>query len=314
MWLPGLLVRLGVKGPSAALCANFLYILLSLFFVHKLAGFWGNTSAGGGAVYGVALTPIFFQYLIRANQEHPLNLAVLAGLYGLSRSHESRRYQCLFAAALIFAVLIKGANAVMLSLLAVLFWLMVRRTAKTLRLIVLAHLLAFGIIVLFEVWYRAVTQETFWLHYFSIQGARSLGFSFRPLDTLYNFCWYVARVLWFSTPWVLFLFYGLSKSKKREISFFQDRFLRFVVVGSLAILFLFSLSGRKADRYIFPAYMLLAVAGILVFLKANPKALDFLERHERRLPLALCVLLVVSSFLRILFHAHFYRFIRFWPQ
>jgi len=314
LWLPALLVRLGIKPSVAALCANFLYLLLSLYFIFKLASLWGNTALGWGAVFGLILTPIFLQYLIRANQEHPLNLAVLAGIYGLVRSQESRRGRWLFVAALVLGLLVKGVSVLLLSMLAFLFWLIVARNRKTFVLIAAGHLIVLGVAVLFELWYRGIAHQSFWQSYFAIQGARSIGGVFHPLRKVYNLLWYAARVLWFSAPWLLFLLYELAASKKKKLRLAQDRFVRFLLAGSLGIMVFFSLSDRKADRYIFPAYILLSLAGVMAFLKVRPKIVDFLRRWERRLPVYLSLMLVVLAFLRIFFHSHLYRFIRFWPQ
>ena len=313
-WLPALLARLGIKPNAAALCANFLYLLLSLYFIFKLAGRWGNSALGWGAVFGLVLTPVFLQYLVRANQEHPLNLAVLAGVYGLARFQESRRGGWLFVAALVLAVLVKGVSVLLLSMLACLFWLIVARNKKTFVLVVIGHLIILGVVVLFEIWYRGITHQSFWQSYYSIQSVRSLGGGFNPLHKAYNVAWYAGRVLVFAAPWIFFLLYELIVSKKKKLGFFRDPFIRFLLIGSLAVMVFFSLSDRKADRYIFPAYILLALAGVLVFLKVRPRVVDLLRRQERRLPAYLSLILVVLTFLRIFFHSHLYRFIRFWPQ
>jgi 4-amino-4-deoxy-L-arabinose transferase-like glycosyltransferase len=151
-WLPAVLVRVGIKDSRAALCANFIYILLCLYFLFKLAEVFGDAALGWAAVFGFVLTPIFLQYLIRANHEPPLNLAVVAGLYGLSRSRQSFRYKVLFIAALVFAVFIKGFSAVILSILAFLFWLIISRNRKTISLIIIAHHSMLGVVVHFEWW------------------------------------------------------------------------------------------------------------------------------------------------------------------
>jgi 4-amino-4-deoxy-L-arabinose transferase-like glycosyltransferase len=314
LWLPALLIRLGVKAWVAALCANFIYILLSLAFIFLLARRWGNSLWGWGAVFGIVLTPIFLQYLIRANQEHPLNLAVLAGIYGLDRSRESKRGGWLFIGALLLAVFIKGVSVALLSLLAVLYWLVVSRNRKTFYWIVVGHLAALGAAGLFEVWYQAVAGQPFWSNYFSIQGARSLAGGFDLLQKAYNVLWYAARILWFAAPWTFFFLAEGVFSKKRRPEFWRDRFLRFFLFGSAGILLAFALSDRKADRYIFPAYILIALAGLVVFLKNRPNILEFLRKQEQRLPWILSLTLVVITLLRIFFHSRIYRFIRFWPQ
>jgi 4-amino-4-deoxy-L-arabinose transferase-like glycosyltransferase len=314
LWLPAILVRLGIKGSVAALCANFFYILLSLYFVFKLAKFWGNATFGWGAVFGFVLTPIFLQYLIRANQEHPLNLAIVAGIYGLARSRESLGHKVLFVAALVFAVFIKGMSALILSMLAAIYWLIVLRDRRTFSLIFFAHLIAFGAIFLFELWYKGITHTSFLQAYLAFQGGRSIGAVFHPGRRIYSLLWYSARALWFSSPWVLFLFYGIWRSKKEKPGLFKDPFLCFLLISALGIVLFFSLSDRKADRYIFPAYLLLVLAGIRVLLRMKPKVADFLARQKKHLPVYLSLALVIFAFLRIFFHSRLYRFIRFWPD
>lgn len=314
LWLPAILVRLGIKGSVAALCANFFYILLSLYFVFKLAKFWGEAAFGWGAVFGFVLTPIFLQYLIRANQEHPLDLAIVAGIYGLARSRESLGYKVLFIVALVFAVFIKGMSALILSMLAVIYWLVVSRNRKTFSLIVFAHLIAFGAIFLFELWYKGITHTSFLQAYLAFQGGRSIGAVFHPGRRIYSLLWYSARALWFSSPWVLFLFYGIWRSKKEKPGLFKDPFLCFLLISALGIVLFFSLSDRKADRYIFPAYLLLVLAGVRVLLRMKPKVADFLARQKKHLPVYLSLALVVFAFLRIFFHSRLCRFIRFWPD
>jgi hypothetical protein len=199
-------------------------------------------------------------------------------------------------------------------MLACLFWLIVARNKKTFVLIMIGHLVVLGVVVLFELWYRGIAHQSFWQSYFSIQGARSLGGGFNPLRKAYNVAWYMARVLVFAAPWIYFLLYEWIMSKKKKLGLFREPFMRFLLLGSLAVIVFFSLSDRKADRYIFPAYILLALAGLMVFLKARPKIVEFLRRRERRLPVLLSVMLVVLTLIRIFFHSHLYTFIRFWPQ
>ena len=315
LWLSAVLVRLGIKKTVAALCANFIYSLLSLFFIFRLARFWGGRIYGWGAVFGFVLTPIFAQYLIRANQEPALNLAVVAGIYGLARSRESTRHKALFVAALVFAVFIKGLSALILSILALLYWLIVSRSKKTLILVILAHGIALGAVLLFELWYRGITQTGFWTAYLSFQGGRTIGAVLHPWPRIYGFFWYAARCLWFAFPWVFFIFFSwapaIRKSKRNPAG---DPFFRFLLIGALAVLLFFSLSDRKADRYIFPAYTLLALAGVRALLAIQPKLGDFLARHERRLPVWLAAGLVGFVFFGVAFHSLLNHFIRLWPQ
>ncbi len=283
----------------AALWANFVYLLSSLFFDFQAGGETGDSLLGWGAVWGVILTPAFLQYLIRANQEPPLALAVLAGIYGLVRLRDSRWGGWLFAAALVSAVMIKGVSAVWLSLPAGLFWLLAARNRKTFSWIAAGHLIALAAAALFEVWFRETTQLGFWSSYFAVQGGRSLGGAFRPLHAAYNFAWYAARILWFAAPWTFLLIYDGAASLRKKRPFPRDGFARFLLLSVLIAAVLFSLSDRKADRYIFPAYPLTALAGLLVFFRRPAEGRGLFG--ERRTVVSGCFFpaLVVLTFLRI---------------
>ncbi len=314
-WLPAALVRLGVPGRSAPLCANFLYLLLLLYVLHGLFTRFGGPEVGWAAAWAFLLTPIFLQYLMRANQELPLALAVVAAVYGLSRAEDSWRFKALYALALLLAVFIKGISALLLSMCSLAFWLFVSRKRQTLFLILAAHLLALAAVAGFEAWYRAVTGgQGFWREYWRFQAGKAVEAGFRPLAKAYNFVWYSARVLWFAAPWVFLLIYGLVRSLKDRSSLVRERFLQFLLAASILIVLFFSLFDRKADRYIFPAYIFLAAAGAWSLVRRKPSLRLFLERRKAGLPLALGAALVLITLLRIYFHTYHYRFIRWWAQ
>jgi len=196
LWITALFIRIGIPGSSAAQCANFLYIFLSLYFVYLLASYFGGPILGWGAVFAYVFTPIFLQYLIRANQEHPLNLAVIAGIYGLVRCEESRKYKAIFVVSLIFAFFVKGISAFILAILALIYWIMFLRNRRTFLFIILANLFALGIMILFELWYRQVTDGTgFWQNYIAFQLGQGIEPGFNPFRKIYNLIWYLGRML-----------------------------------------------------------------------------------------------------------------------
>jgi 4-amino-4-deoxy-L-arabinose transferase len=268
---------------------------------------------GWGAVYGYIFTPIFLQYLIRANHEHPLNLAVLAGFYGFVRCEKSWRYKALFIIALIFAVFTKGMNAVVLTILALMYWLLFMRSSRSFLFLVMANFLTLGFISLFEIWYQQVTEGVgFWQNYISFQGGLALKAGFNPLRKIYNFIWYLGRAIWFPAPWVFFVFFGFYKSIKGKISLAENKFFKICLINATLIIFWFSLFDRKADRYIFSAYCFLALAGVWILLRLKPKFMHFFQKREKLLPVYLSIILIVLTLLRIYFHSYHYKFIRFW--
>ena len=314
LWITALFIRIGVPESSAAFCANFLYIFLSLYFIYLLTSYFGGSLLGWGAVFAYAFTPIFLQYLIRANHEHPLNLAVIAGIYGLVRSEESWKYKAIFVASLIFAFFVKGIFAFILTILALVYWLVFLRNRKTLLFIVLANLFSLGVMFFFEIWYRQITGGIgFWANYINLQFGRGVVTVFNPLRKVYNLIWYLGRAIWFPAPWIFFIFYGAYKWKKEKVSLLKDKLFILSVISAACIIFWFSLFDRKADRYIFPAYSFLVLAGVWALLRLKPKLMRFLQKRENLLPVYLSGILIFFTLLRILFHTRFYRFINLWP-
>lgn len=312
--LPASLIRLGVPGRSAPLVANFLYMLLLLLALHGLVKTLAGNSAAWGSVFAFVLTPIFLQYLMRANHELPLALAVVAGLYGLARCEESLRWSALYGAAMLLAVFTKGVSGLALSLSSAALWAVAFRTRRVLWVIAAGHLLALAAVLGFEALYRSAAGEGFLRFYFGFQGGKAVEAGFHPVKKLYNIVWYLARILWFAAPWVLFLVYYALRSLRKRSDLLRGRFLRLALAASAAVVLFFSLFDRKADRYIFPAYVLLAAAGAAVLDARRPAWKRFFDKNPVRLAWILGTLLVVLTLLRVYFHTYHYRFIRFWAQ
>jgi len=312
-WITALFVRIGFPGHSAALCANFLYLLLTLYIIYLLVSHFGGSAFGWGAVFGYIVTPIFLQYLIRANHEVPLNLAVMTGLYGYVRSNESRKFQTLFIVAFIFAVFIKGLSALMLVLIVLLYWILFLKNIKGLLLILVAFILTFGTMCLFELWYQNITHgKSFWQNYLYWQGSRATEVGFMPLNKAINFIWYLSRAIWFSIPWLFFALYGLLKSKGKNKHVLNGKFYKFCLFGAALIILCFFLFDRKADRYIFPAYCLLSVSGTWVLFSVKPRIAQLFQKKENLLFLYFSIILIIFTLLKIYFHTFHYSFIKFW--
>jgi hypothetical protein len=239
---------------------------------------------------------------------------VIAGIYGLVRSEESWKFKAIFIVSLIFAFFVKGTFAFILTILALVYWIVFLRNRRTLMFIVLANLFALGVMFLFELWYRQITDGIgFWVNYINLQSSRGDITAFNPLRKIYNLIWYLGRAIWFSAPWIFFIFYGVYKWRKEKVSLLKDKLFKLSVISAGCIIFWFSLFDRKADRYIFPAYSFLVLAGVWLLLRLKPKLMQFLKKRENLLPVYLSTILIIFTLLRILIHTRFYRFIRFWP-
>ncbi len=313
-WLPAVFVRLGVPGRAAPLCANFLYLLLLLFFLHGLVRNFADRETAWATIFAFVLTPICIQYLMRANHELPLALAVTAALYALARCRESRRWAVLYAAALLLAVFIKGVSALVVTFSSAAFWFVSGRSRRTVLVVAFGHLLALALVLGFEGLYGRQTGESFLSFYLGFQGGKAVEAGFHPLVKLYNVVWYLARILWFAAPWVIILLWIIIRSARRPSGILGEVFIRLALLSSGVTVLFFSLFDRKADRYIFSAYVLCAAAGAVALARWKPSWKKFFSGPPLRPALVLGALLVVLTLVRIYFHTYHYRFIRLWAQ
>jgi hypothetical protein len=82
---------------------------------------------------------------------------------------------------------------------------------------------------------------------------------------LYNVVWYSARLLWFAVPGSLVLL--ASAPRFRRLRTDEARRVLFVALAAAAYVCAMSLGANKADRFIFPAYFLVGVAGAIVAMR-----------------------------------------------
>jgi len=311
-WIIACLIRAGFPGRKAGLGANFLFIFLSLYFLFCLGKRIRDYTVGWAVLYGYVFSPIFLLYLIRANLEHPMNLAMLAGIYGFIRSEESWKYKVLFALSFVLALFIKGIMSFLLLILALCSWFLFSRKREKLALMVFSFFTGLIFMGLFEIWYLRVTGGvSFWKNYLLFQGTSTLKFGFSFSHMIANFFWYLGRALFFAAPWVFFLPLAIYKSMKSDKLFLQNRLFQFFLTSSFVIILFFSLIARRADRYIFSAYCFLIAGGIWALLYLKPKIGHYLAAKKRQLPLYLSLALILLTLLRIYFHSFYYRFIKF---
>ncbi len=136
--------------------------------------------------------------------------------------------------------------------------------------------------------YRQAAGEPFLLGYaarnLSIGG--STGHPWSVATMLYNFVFYLGRLLWFAFPWSLVLIVAGVRAWRRarprpeaEGTDPEVQGLLFVL-GAVAIyLSLLSLSARRAERYIYVLYPLVGGAGAVMALRRWP----WLSRVSRKL-------------------------------
>ena len=122
--LPALLARLGYPAQQAAYAVNAVYQLLTLLLMAALARQFLTRRDSRLLVTLLLLLPIAFTYRVRANQEQPLLMCLLATVYGIERSRASLKWAALSTAGLAGLFLVKGVF-VAVAVAAVCGWLLV---------------------------------------------------------------------------------------------------------------------------------------------------------------------------------------------
>jgi len=143
----------------------------------------------------------------------------------------------------------------------------------------------------YEAAYRSATGEPFLALYLGRQlGVSAQAHSEAMLaQKAYNVAWYLGRLLWFAFPWSLAAVAaawvlrpgGPAPRGPDSEAAGARRGLAFTLGLSLLYLVLFSLSDRKADRYVFPAYYALGAAGIVAAIRGSPSLRRLSGRADR---------------------------------
>lgn len=294
------LARVGYPAPQAAYATNAVYQVLTIVLLVRLAATLVPGLEARALGWLVQLLPIAFTYRIRANHEPAVLLCLVASLYGIERARSRPPWAFLTAAALVGLLLVKGILAAFGPALCAL-WLLARRgTAATplpseraAWLALAAGVLAMGgAASAYEELFRRVTGEPFWSLYLARQlgVAAAAGQGSSVAGKLGNLVWYLGRVLWFAFPWSLALVAAAWHDWPPRLR--PDRTASAPARGALAgALFaaatlalyvgLFSLSARRADRYIFPVYYAVGATGAVTALRASARLLGLALRLDR---------------------------------
>jgi 4-amino-4-deoxy-L-arabinose transferase-like glycosyltransferase len=314
--LPALLARLGYPAGQAAYALNTVYQVLTIVLIARLAAALADGVEARALAWLIQLLPVAFTYRVRANHEQAVVLCLLVALLGAERARSRPRWAVLTVAGLVGLVLVKGVVAVLGPAVCAL-WLLVRRReadahAPSDRAAWLGLAVGTGAMlgagILYEQAYRLATGESFWKPYLGQQ----LGLAAAPVTAAflankgYNLIWYAGRVLWFPFPWSLALLAAAWHGRSTFAAPRPDKRSRDAVGGVLfalgvTVLYvgLFSLSDRRADRYIFPVYYAVGAAGAVAALRAWPGARRWAARVDSRRwwPAAVFVFLFVLHLL-----------------
>ena len=296
---PALLARLGYPALQASYAVGLFYTAATFAVLPGALGAFAPQEGPLLASF-CQLLPIFFVFRVRANHEPAVALFLLLSIWGAERVWRGFRGGLLvLVASLAALMLVKGFFAFPAALCALLF-LYVRARAHGVppgpllvrALLSLSAALA-AVALCYEGLYRDVTGESFLQGY--VQRSFRLGEGgegpWSPAIVPYNLLFYCGRILWFAFPWSL-VFLAAAFQKARAGRLFPSidpkaQGLVFALGSCVIYVGLFSLSGRRAERYIFPVYLLVGALGLVDGLDRWPwlrRAASRLEAARSALP------------------------------
>ena len=289
--------RLGYPAAQAAYAVNAVYQVLTIVLVQRLAATLVPGLEARALGWLVQLLPVAFTFRIRANHEQAVLLCLVAALYGIERARDRPRWALLTAFALVGLLLVKGVLAVFGPVLCVLWLLSRRATAeegapadRAAWLGLAAGVGAMGLAAgVYEHLYRQATGEAFWSFYLARQLGVAAAGEGRAFPTVaYNLVWYLARVIWFAFPGSLGLLAAAWRSRPFHFGAAEPASARGARTGGLfaaatlvSYVVLFSLSDRRADRYIFPVYYAVGAAGAIAMVRARGRLRRAAQRLDR---------------------------------
>jgi len=295
--LPALFARLGYPAEQAAYAANAVYQVLALLLFQRLAVVLVPPLEGRALGWVLQLLPIAFTYRVRANHEPAVLLLLLVAVLSTERSRSRVAWVGLMAASLCALVLVKGVIG-LVGLPVCALWLLVRRGSAGSNRKAWFGLGASLVAVALAAWahealYLRATGQSFLADYLG----RQLGLARAPqseallAQKAYNLVWYLGRVVWFPFPWSLVLLAAMlgswragriRRSADEPVSADGRAGLVFTLALTVLYVGLFSLSDRRADRYIFPVYSAVGACGALVALRLFSPLRRLAERLDRR--------------------------------
>jgi 4-amino-4-deoxy-L-arabinose transferase-like glycosyltransferase len=314
LWVSALLIRAGAPAPQAAAIANLFYYLLTFLFIYKLGRDLDGPSLGWAMVWASFLIPVTMQYLIRGNLEPPLTMATVMGMYAFVRADRSAPARAGFALALTAAVFFKGMQGLIVAIFAGIYWLFWSRDRR--RFLTLASGIIFALLVcvLFEWRYRVHTGgEEFWLAYIGIQAGIAIK-SLSVFSKLYNLVWYLGRILYFALPWSVLLLAARwwPRAETGNPVYPRAAVWRWLLVAAMVLVLLMAFFERKADRYVFPAYTLIAMAGGWYAWGRFARLRRRLDRPPRMMTLAFATSLLLAVILKTVAGRFLHQTIQIW--
>ncbi len=308
--LPAALGRLGYPPEQAAYAVNAAWQAAAFILASLVAGFLVAPRDARALAWILQLLPIAFVFRVRANHEYAVLASVLFAVYCTERARARPAWTLGMMGGFVAVLLVKGVFAFIVPVVCAL-WLVARAsglTDATRTWPAWAAIASMPVAALFVTWgyeaaYMSVTGRSFLDVYRSRQvpeGALTTG---SPLArTAYSAVWYAARVLWYAFPWSLFAgvlaVVGIKSGsiwpwrRRANLPAALGQGAWFAIATGLALVATFSVAHRKADRYIFVVYFVLAAAGAVAAIRRYEWLQRVVERLDRAwVPPALYVLL-----------------------
>jgi 4-amino-4-deoxy-L-arabinose transferase-like glycosyltransferase len=304
--LPALLARFGFPALQAAYVANALYQALSLVLLPRLAATRVPRLEADALGWLLQLLPIAFTFRIRANHEQAVLLCLLVALYGIERARGRAAWAVAVGAGLVGLLLVKGVLVVMGFGACALWLLTVPRgegrsgDRAAWGALVASAVAVLGAAFVYDLLYRQATGGPFWSAYLGRQiGVAAVEQSAAgAAQKAYNLVWYLGRVVWFPFPWSLTLAAAAlgwwTRRPERAAEGGARSGAFFALLLAAFYLSAFSLSDRRADRYLFPVYYAVGAAGAVAALGTWPsfrRVADRLDPARAWLPAALWLVL-----------------------
>jgi hypothetical protein len=306
--LPAILGRLGYPAEQAAYAVNALWQIASLVLASQIASFVLSPRESRALGWVLQLLPIAFVFRVRANHEYAVLAFVLLAVYCAERARSRAAWVPGMVGGFVAVLLIKGVFAFIVPVACAL-WLVARASSleEARRAwppwvgIVIMPLAGAVVVWAYEAAYVGVTGRSFLQVYRSRQVPEGALTSGSPVvRTAYSAVWYTARVVWYAFPWSIFA--GMlavralrtgnwwPRAKARLDADIQGAW--FAIATGLALMAGFSLAHRKADRYIFVVYFVLAAAGAIAAIRRYGWLREVVARLDRPwVPAAIYVLL-----------------------
>jgi len=295
--VPIAFAKLGFPAPQAAYAVGIAAALACLLLLARLAAATQAPGAGRAALVLLQLVPAAFVFRVRANQEYPMLLCLLAALVATDGVRRSWAWAPAVAAAVTAALLIKGVF-VALVLLGAGLWAVLNplrvpgSTVRPLTALAAGVACAAAVAAGYDVLYEGAAGTTFWAGYWRrqlgpvAQAAPGAG----VLALVGHAGFYLAHLAWLSAPWgpALIGLGAVWTSRAREQWNALPASLRGTVVFALAFMtasiLVLSPSGRFAERYLFSPIFVSAAVGVAAACVAWPAVPGFIARLDRRIP------------------------------